>query len=371
MSLFVAVTLVPVLCSRLLVLPPPRRPAQRHRRLALHDERADARTAMDDGYRRLLHLALAHRPTVVGLSAASVVAAALIFPTLPTEFSTQTDEGQVQVNVELPQGTRIEVTDAGAGPDRGRWCTSCVPEATDVIVNAGGGGFGGRRRRSGRRRRQPRQHPAPADAEGRADALERADRHRPAPAAVGHPGRDRPRQRVGRQQPDESLPLGRRQRRRGGGRLRSRSAARTSTSRSGVAQAAKDLLDTVPGIADARLGRDEGRPELAVRVDRAKAALLGVSATTVANTIRTNVAGTQAAMFRAGRQRVSRSSSGCARTSARAVTDVDDVLVSTPQGQVLPAKNLMQRRERGRPGLDRAEEPAAHRLRERRAGDRR
>ena len=56
----------------------------------------------------------------------------------------------------------------------------------------------------------------------------------------------------------------------------------------------------MPGIADARLGRDDGRPELAVRVDRAKAALFGVSATTVANTIRTNVAGTQAAIFRQG-----------------------------------------------------------------------
>src|SRR5262249_4113055 len=56
-----------------------------------------------------------------------------------------------------------------------------------------------------------------------------------------------------------------------------------------IAQATKDLLDTVPGVADSRLGRDEGRPELAVRVDRAKAALLGVSATTVANTIRTNI----------------------------------------------------------------------------------
>ena len=54
----------------------------------------------------------------------------------------------------------------------------------------------------------------------------------------------------------------------------------------------------MPGVADARLGRDEGRPELAVRVDRPKAALLGLSATSVANTIRTNVAGTQAALFR-------------------------------------------------------------------------
>ena len=52
---------------------------------------------------------------------------------------------------------------------------------------------------------------------------------------------------------------------------------------------------TTPGIADARIGREEGRPELAVRVDRPKAALLGLTVTSVANTIRTNVAGTQAA----------------------------------------------------------------------------
>ena len=53
----------------------------------------------------------------------------------------------------------------------------------------------------------------------------------------------------------------------------------TSTTRDGWRRAAKDLLDTTPGVADARLGRDEGRPELAVRVDRPKAALLGLSAT--------------------------------------------------------------------------------------------
>ena len=87
----------------------------------------------------------------------------------------------------------------------------------------------------------------------------------------------------------------------------------------------------MPGVADARLGRDEGRPELAVRVDRAKAALLGVSATTLANTIRTNVAGTQAAMFRqAGNEYpiIVR----LREDERQDVDDVDDVLVSTPAG---------------------------------------
>ena len=96
----------------------------------------------------------------------------------------------------------------------------------------------------------------------------------------------------------------------------------------------------MPGIADARLNRDDARPEFAVRIDRAKAALFGLTGTSVANTIATNVAGTQAAMFREGGNEypiVVR----LRENERQAVTDVEDVLVSTAQGQVLPAKNLM------------------------------
>jgi HAE1 family hydrophobic/amphiphilic exporter-1 len=78
-----------------------------------------------------------------------------------------------------------------------------------------------------------------------------------------------------------------------------------------------------------------------VYVDRAKAALFGIGATTVAQTIRTNVAGTQAAMFREKGNEypiIVR----LREEERQAVTDVEDVLVSTPQGQVIPAKNLMR-----------------------------
>src|SRR5262245_14685077 len=140
MSLFVAVTLVPVLCSRLLVLPPPidQRSGIGAKMYGLSERMLEA---MDDGYKRLLHLALAHRPSVIGLSVASLVAAAFIYPKLNTEFSTQTDEGQVQVNVELARGTRIEVTSPVL--DRiEQMVKELVPEATDMIVQAGAGGFG-------------------------------------------------------------------------------------------------------------------------------------------------------------------------------------------------------------------------------------
>jgi HAE1 family hydrophobic/amphiphilic exporter-1 len=126
----------------------------------------------------------------------------------------------------------------------------------------------------------------------------------------------------------------------GGGRLAVEITGHDLDESKRIAQDVKTLLDSTPGVADSRLQREEGRPELTVRVDRDKAALLGMTVTGVANTIRTNVAGEQAAMFReAGNEypiivRLREQDRG-------EVSSVGDVLLSTPTGQVLPAKNVM------------------------------
>ena len=107
-----------------------------------------------------------------------------------------------------------------------------------------------------------------------------------------------------------------------------------------LARNARNLLESVDGVTDVEVAREEGRPELAVDVDRPKAALLGLSVSDVASTLQTNIAGTQAALFRErGKEypiivRL--------REEDRAnVADVNDILVSTPAGDVLQAKNLM------------------------------
>jgi HAE1 family hydrophobic/amphiphilic exporter-1 len=82
-----------------------------------------------------------------------------------------------------------------------------------------------------------------------------------------------------------------------------------------LAREVQALMDATPGVADARVGRDVGRPELGIFVDRPRAALLGLGVTGIANTIRTNVAGTQAALYRmAGNEYPS--SSACGRRIA-------------------------------------------------------
>ncbi len=78
-----------------------------------------------------------------------------------------------------------------------------------------------------------------------------------------------------------------------------------------------------------------------MRVDRDKAALLGLTVTGVANTIRTNVAGTQAAMFREARQRVSDRRAPAPGRPRRASSTSATCCSARRGGQVLQAKNLM------------------------------
>jgi hydrophobic/amphiphilic exporter-1 (mainly G- bacteria), HAE1 family len=333
MSLFVAVTLVPVLCSRLLVLPPP--PEKRSAiggKLYGFSERF--LNGMDEGYTKLLHLALSHRPIVVGLAAVSVVVAVVVGRTLPTELATQADEGQVSVSVELAQGTRIEVTDPVLQRVEAA-INQFVPELTDVITNAGGGGGFGPPGGGNVNRGQLQILLKPKDERTRSSDQIAQDLRR---QLSGIPGVIvRANASGGNNQLNRFLSGGNN----GGGRLSLEIRGDNLDDARKVAQAAKDLLDTVPNVADARLGRDDGRPELAVEVDRAKAALLGLSSATVANTMRTNVAGTQAALFRQGGQEypiVVR----LKEDQRQAVSDVQDVLVSTPQGTVVQAKNLMK-----------------------------
>src|SRR6185436_16217438 len=107
MSLFVAVTIVPVLCSRWLQTPDEEDAA--HGRLYRMSERF--LETMDEKYRQAIHIALAHRPTVIGGAAALVVLAAVLYPRVGVELLPQADEGEVNVNAELAVGTRVERTE--------------------------------------------------------------------------------------------------------------------------------------------------------------------------------------------------------------------------------------------------------------------
>ena len=329
MSLFVAVTIVPVLCSRLLKLPPPAE--QRHGLLGrLYTASENFFNGMDERYRRIIHTSLHHRPTVIGIGVAATVAAFLILPTIGFELMPQADEGEVSVTAELPVGTRVErAQDVAVRLET--LVPELVPEAQTVITNAGGGGFmgGGSNRTNMTLRLVPKGE--------RKRSSEQIARFLNQQLTGVLPGVIiTTRASGGNSQMNRIM---------GGGDSRISLEIRGDDLRQAdtLAQAAKAVMDKVPEVRNARVGRDQGRPELAIDVDRPKAALLGLSVTGVANSIRTSVGGTQAAFFReSGNEypiivRLREEDRG-------RVENVGDVLISNPAGQVLEAKNLLELR---------------------------
>ncbi|MGB2714296.1 MAG: efflux RND transporter permease subunit [Vicinamibacterales bacterium] len=335
MSLFVAVTIVPVLCSRLLRLPPP---ADERRGLSGRLYTASERflNSMDERYSRVIRLALQHRPTVIGLGTAAVVAAVLILPTIGFELMPQADEGEVRVTAELPVGTRIERSEDVALRME-TLIKEFVPEAEDVITNAGGGGFMG----GGANRVNVQVRLVTKDRRERSSEIIARDLNRQLPGII--PGVIIQTRASGGNQQFNRIT--------GGGedsRVALEIRGDDLQQAQQVAQAAKAVMDRVAEVRNARIGRDDGRPELAIQVDRPKAALLGLSVTGVANSIRTSVGGTQAAFFReAGNEYpiVVR----LREEDRERVEDLNDLLIGTPQGQVLQAKNLLTLRNQAGP----------------------
>src|SRR5688572_27688188 len=332
MSLFVAVTIVPVLCSRLLKLPPP---VDERRGVTgrLYTWSENFLNGMDNAYGRLIHRALHHRPTILALGTGLTVAAVAILPTIGFELMPQADEGEVSVSAELPVGSRIERNEDVAVRLES-FAKEYVPELIDISTQAGGGGGfgGGGGGGGGGSRTQMTIRLVPKDERKRSSEQIARDLNRQLASAI--PGVIiTTRASGGNQQANRLLGSG-------DSRIALEILGDDLQTAQRTAIDVKNVMDKVPEIRNARIGRDEGRPELAVQVDRPKAALFGLSVTGVANSIRTSVGGTQAAQFREGGNEypiVVR----LREEDRERVEDLNDVLISTPGGQVLQANNLM------------------------------
>lgn len=103
-SLFVSLTLTPMLCSRYL------RVEKQHGRLYYLLDRFFH--GMDKLYRYLLDKALRHRWKVVALTLATVVASSYFFINVGKTFVPEEDEGRFLVNLRTPLGSSIEYTDS-------------------------------------------------------------------------------------------------------------------------------------------------------------------------------------------------------------------------------------------------------------------
>jgi len=103
-SLFVSLTLTPMLCSRYLQV------SKRHGRVYYSLDRFFH--GMDSIYRYLLDKALRHRWKVLFLTLATVVASSYFFANVGKTFVPEEDEGRFLVYIRTPLGSSIDYTDS-------------------------------------------------------------------------------------------------------------------------------------------------------------------------------------------------------------------------------------------------------------------
>ncbi len=103
-SLFVSLTLTPMLCSRYLKV------QKSHGRV--YHLLDGILGGMERLYRRLLEAALAHRWKVVGLTAMAVASSTFFFASIGKTFTPEQDEGRFLVRLRAPLGSSIEYTDS-------------------------------------------------------------------------------------------------------------------------------------------------------------------------------------------------------------------------------------------------------------------
>ena len=103
-SLFVSLTLTPMLCSRYLDV------KDKHGRIYWVLERVF--DGLDRSYRRLLGWSLRNRGLVLGAAVLAFATAIPIFQQLPRELAPQADEGRFLVGIRTPLGSSIQYTES-------------------------------------------------------------------------------------------------------------------------------------------------------------------------------------------------------------------------------------------------------------------
>ena len=328
-SLLVAVTLVPVLCSKLLVVAAPSEtPSGVLGRLAAASGRI--LDGLDEAYRALLHRALAHRITVLVITAALFLSSLALIPLLEFELSPTADEGQVAVTAELPIGTRIERS-AETLLEIEALIQQSVPEAQTILAQTGSTRSFGPGGGATAHEQTFTITLVPRDQRQRSseDVARALRRH-----LQGVPGVTARARAAGDQFNISRAMSG------GATGISVEIRGHDLDDQARLAEDLEQVMSRTPGVADVSFESERGRPEFGVVTDVRRAALWGLSETDVANALSTSVGGTQAAFYR---QRGNEYPIVVRMQEAdrHLVSDIGEVLVNAGEGLVLPVKDLI------------------------------
>ena len=319
-SLLVALTLVPMMASRFLTVDAGEQAIDQDASKSWF-QRAFAR--LENRYSRLIELLLGRRWLVFGATVVLLGGAVALWPLVSVELAPQTDANQIDIDLQMAQGTNIAVVmeyldelEQNVKPhlpeeDMENFAKQVQPWGAEVEIRL------------------------KSASERSVNTFALADSIR-SEVLGSVPGAD---VRVGAQ---SGLWILRRVFSTGGGNealqveLRGYDLDRARS----ISERIESRLEGVEGIASARTGRREGRPEQNVRFLRDKISSLGLTTQEVAAAVQTNVGGSRAASYRTGGEQFPITVR--LRPEDRlSVDDLDNVSIQTPEGESVPLSTLV------------------------------
>jgi HAE1 family hydrophobic/amphiphilic exporter-1 len=282
-SLLVALTMTPMLASRLLRRGP--HAAGGERRRSLLGRFADLYARIEATYHPMLHWSLRHRKAVVLTGVVIFITSLGLVRLLGMEFMPSADRGEVYINLKLPAGTALSETNRVS--QQVERLAAARPEVQRVLATvgqvAGGGGPG--RSTSGSDTAIVKVKLVPKR-QRRISSGQFMEEMRQALARI----------------PDITFSVLQ------AGIIGDRASSPVEVTFQGpdvdqlvsIPSEAKQRLAGIPGLTDLDISLRPGQPEAQVIVDRVKTANLGLSVAQVANTLRTALEGTVAGQYREG-----------------------------------------------------------------------
>ncbi len=276
-SLLVALTLVPLLSAKLL------RVRRKQEAISSNPEPSKGVGHLE----KMIRWALRNKLLTLVLAGCVLVVSVLsLLRFVGVEFVPMSEPGEFRVFIEMPVGTRLDITDRAVERVE-KIILENVPEIETMFSRVGqGSGFGAMFGRSGSHQARIWFQVVPLNKRQRSDVeIKQALR----PQLTQVPGI---RAYFGQEQFVEAIF--------GGSRLAVEIYGYDLNVARDLADEVKRIMESIAGTADVRVSREEGKPESRIVVDREKAARYGLTVNDVAYAVKTAVQGSIAGRYREG-----------------------------------------------------------------------
>ncbi len=320
-SLFVALSLIPLLASKLLSV---KRKAERRKTTG----------KLGGAYESVLRWSLRHRKTALAIAAVIFILSISLVRYVGIEFTPASEPGEFQLTVEMPVGTRLDVTEEAA-IEAETIIQREVPEIQSMFARIGQGTgfgaiFGGAGSHMGRLWFQV----VPLNERDRGDEEIRLALRQPlmqVPGAKVYFSADAFSEMMF-----------------GGARLAVEIYGEDLKVARDLAVAISDTMEAIYGATDVRISRQEGKPESRIIIDEDKAAKFGLSISSIGNSVQTAIMGAVAGQYREGGKEYT-IRVRLPEEERRSLEDVMDVLIPTPMGGAIPLSALADMEVAGGP----------------------